>query len=155
MTSDVRVNADPEVAFEPARKGDYRVVVRNMTSSPAECVLIALMRFPMQEMRFLRVVNKSAKTIRVSLQYEAKTQGGGWHWYHSGRKASPVTYTLRPGQSADLYEAGWRVKGRRVRIWARATSGNTVWHRDRDQDVWLARDRYRSPNPALFTYTFH
>jgi hypothetical protein len=155
LTSDVRVNTDPEVTFEAAVKGDHRVVVRNMTSAPAEAVMIVFLRFPFQEVRFLRVVNKSAKTIRVSLQYETKTKSGGWYWYHGGRSASPVTYTLKPGQSADLYDDGWRVKARRVRIWAQATSGNLVWNRDRNTDVWLARDRYRCPNPALFTYTFN
>jgi hypothetical protein len=155
ITSDARGHPDPDVTFLADQGGDYRLHVRNGTSTPTEAILVTLMRPPLQELRFLRVVNKASKDIRVYLRYETKTKAGSWYWYHSGKSANPIVYTLRPGQSADLFDDGWRVKARRVRIWAQSVDGRSTWNRDRTVDVWLAREGYRNPNPGIFTYTFN
>lgn len=108
---------------------------------------------PVQDQRYLKLVNKSSETLTVSLRYEAKTKDGGWFWYRSAQGQNPVQFTLRPGQSALLLDEGWQVKARRVRIWAEGSDGG-IWLRDRGQDIWLCRAPYRAQRIDVFTYSF-
>ncbi len=107
---------------------------------------------PTHTQRYLRVVNKTRETLTVSLRYEAQTRDGGWLWYRAGKGVSPVTVTLRPGESVDLADEGWRVRARRVRLWAEGSQGGRQG--DANQDLWLARSPYRAQGVAVYTFAF-
>ncbi len=109
-------------------------------------------RAPLQYERVLRVVNKSNRTVRVYLRCESKTKDGSWFWYYSGANEGPAAWVIQPWGYADLKDGTWRVKGRRVRIWASAVDGTASWP---EREVMLVQTPYRAQQPGLFTYTLN
>ena len=44
VTQDIRINPDPEVSFQATFGGDYRIVISNVTNSPAEGIMVLMLK---------------------------------------------------------------------------------------------------------------
>lgn len=113
-------------------------------------------RVKTQTQRYLRVVNNTGEPLRVRLFYESRNDKGEWQWHPGDPPGGKHLYVdVAPGKSTFVYHENEKVNGRRVRIWAESTSTKSVWHRDKDQDVWLCAESYRTQKEMMFTYTFN
>jgi tetratricopeptide (TPR) repeat protein len=104
--------------------------------------------------RYLKIVNDADEPIRIHLQYETLTVMGTWHWY----PAPPGTdrfleWTISPKQTTYLFDDDFKVKARKLRIWAEGISSGRRWTQDRDRDVILCPKEYVGKTEE--DYTFH
>lgn len=106
------------------------------------------------ESQFIRVVNKTGATIRVYVLYECHTTEG-WLWYPDTDLDQPLAFTLLGGDDVSLLHDNWKIKARRMRIWAETTDGSFIWDQGRDRDVLLVDGSYRALQEGTFTYTFN
>jgi tetratricopeptide (TPR) repeat protein len=111
---------------------------------------------PLQDECYLRIINKSSKAVQVYLRCESKTKAGGWHWWYSEAGKNPGMWVVGAGRSADLHDKSWRVKARRVHLWAETLDRTGNWRlQERNQDIWLAERPYRARQPLVFYYTLN
>jgi hypothetical protein len=99
-------------------------------------------------------MNKTGQSLRVYVRYEAKAPDGNWRWFYTEAPVGPLTFTVPPGASVNLFDGYWWINARRVRLWAEGVENGGAWLRDRDQDLWLARDPYRARRTGVYTCTF-
>src|SRR5262249_1651232 len=93
--------------------------------------------------RDLKVVNETAEPIRVHVQYETLTVTGTWHWYPGplGGEAE-LRADVEPNQAPYVYDDDFKVKARRMRIWAEGRTTGRRYEQDRNRDVWLCSKEY-------------
>ncbi len=105
--------------------------------------------------RALRIVNNTEEPLRVHLQYETTTEQGNWHWYPGAPPdGKHLTVLVEPGKRTFVDDDGYRVKGRRIRIWADGATTGRRFTTHKEKDVLLCSKEYRSMREMAFTYTF-
>jgi tetratricopeptide (TPR) repeat protein len=65
------------------------------------------------EERFLQVLNKTDKTVHVSIQYLTFTDRNEWKWFNTDGKAY---WTVEPGQTINPTHDDWRIRAQRIRV---------------------------------------
>ena len=103
--------------------------------------------------RFLKVANETGEPIRVHVQYETLTVLGTWHWY-PGPLGSDSDLQVEVGskQAMHLFDDDFKVKARRMRIWAEGKTSGRRFSADRDRDVWLCDKEYVGNVEEDFVY---
>lgn len=93
--------------------------------------------------RFLKVANETDEPIRVHVQYETLTVMGTWHWYPGPVGSdTDLQADVGPKQSMYLFDDDFKVKARRMRIWAEGKTSSRRFDADRERDVWLCAKEY-------------
>jgi tetratricopeptide (TPR) repeat protein len=105
--------------------------------------------------RFLKIVNERSEPVRVYLQYEYQTKDGKWVWWPEQPGGKSSYWDISPGKETYLLDDGWRLKARRVRLWAVGLSSSLASNTWKDRDLWLCpTSGYLARNETTFTYTF-
>lgn len=109
-----------------------------------------------QTTRSLRVANATKEKVTVYVRVRAQNDDEEWVWYPGQPGGDKVlAYDLKPGQTLDLTDQGWKVNGSRVRLWAKSASRQYAAFRDKD--LWLVPETeadgthgYSSPEVQTF-----
>lgn len=105
--------------------------------------------------RYLKVVNNIMETLQFHLHYETLTEQDEWYWYpETPPKGKALTVTVESGKTLLVEHGGYRVQGRRLRIWADAPQSGRQITTHKDKDVALCAKEYQSMKQMTFTYTF-
>jgi hypothetical protein len=109
-----------------------------------------------QTTRFLRVANTTKDKLTLYVQVRTENEEGDWVWAPGAPGSDDTfTYTLDPGQVADVTDNDWRVHGSRARIWAKSDKRNYTAFQGKD--LWLVPETnsdgehgYTSPEVQTF-----
>jgi tetratricopeptide (TPR) repeat protein len=107
---------------------------------------------PLHDGRFFQVVNLTGEPLRVFLRYETLTTTKQWTWFP--QRGEPVVYNLGPGDGAALAHDGWKIHGRRVRVWAVGQVSGTRWEEYKDRDLVINEAAYRARKKSTHTLRF-
>lgn len=106
--------------------------------------------------RYLKIVNERPEKIRVWIQYETLTKSGNWDWYPDNPGGKSTYWDIEPGKSTYLLDGDFKVRARRVRLWAQEFNTEKQSLTYRDADLWICPQQgYLAKDDTTFTYTFN
>src|SRR5262249_4657055 len=102
---------------------------------------------------YLAVANETNEPIKVFVQYEYQTKDGKWTWWP--KEPTKSWWTIAPGKTTTLNDDDWKVRARRVRIWAVGVNSGDTNTYYRDRDLWLCpRDGYLAKEQMYHVHKF-
>ncbi len=105
--------------------------------------------------KFLKVANETDEPLRVHVQYETLTVMGTWHWYPGPAGSdTDLQKDIGPKDATYWFDDDFKVKARRMRIWAEGKTSGRQYAADRDRDVWLCSKEYVGNVEEDFVYRF-
>jgi hypothetical protein len=129
------VVGDPSVGVSPSVAAGPSVVAGpSVTATPG----VPAPEAPLQEVRYLRVVNRTGQDLTVYVQTDEDQE--------------PLAWSLVPDGAGYLKVDGERLAAARVWIWAESESA--AWADYRDEALTLVEEPYRAADIDTFTYTF-
>jgi hypothetical protein len=117
----------------------------------------------LQSERLLKIRNDSGVKLTVFVQYRTQTDQGTWSWFPADPSQSDqaLSFEIEAGAETYLDDAGFTIRGSRVRLWATSEAGGQ-WPDARNSDLWLVPEvdgtgthTYPAPQMETFTYTFN
>lgn len=146
------IRLDPKNAYHHVTRGKVYEHLDDNRSQADYTTAIALdpsqeAQLPTQHRRYLRVRNTTSEVLQVTVQYETWTTSGNWQWF-------TATWTFNPGESSYLNHEGFKVNGRRIRIWAKSPTGQYLTYKDKDVVLAPAAGYRAFYGFGTFTFTF-
>jgi C1A family cysteine protease/TolA-binding protein len=105
--------------------------------------------------RNFRVTNDSGQNVELSVQWHTE-RDGKWTWLPGSNKAT--TYALASGQSLNIDDPTHKpfmLQAKKVRVWAKSTSGktSTSWKTWQTNDLEITAEDYESTEMDVFELT--
>lgn len=101
----------------------------------------------------LKITNNTGERIRIYLQYEYESEKGEWVWWPA---QNWHTYDFAVGETSALLDNKWKIKARRIRVWAvgQQTGRNYTAHRTNEWWVVGQQGILAQGNDWNSTYRF-
>lgn len=146
------IQLDPKNAYHYVTRGKVYEQIDDSRSQADYARALALdpsqeSQLPLHQRRYLRVRNTTSEVLQITVQYETWTTNGNWQWF-------TATWTFKPGESSYLNHDGFKVNGRRIRIWAKSPTGQYVTYKDKDVTLATAEGYRAFYGFGTFTFTF-
>ncbi len=100
-----------------------------------------------------RVANNTGEPIRVYLQYEYESDKGDWVWWPN---QNWHTYDFSVGETANLLDGKWKIRARRVRVWAVGQRTGNTYGTYRTNDLSLTpASGILAQDELVYTFKFN